>query len=185
MILRYFHIITFLIIVSFPLLCIPPALAGGSGAGFGDYGDFGVDEGARMAADPHYPGLMAGSTNLSKPTVMTPLPTVTPQTVNATANSTTNVSARSNVTLNATSVVRNSSVNMTEGSEDQSLTKYSSVGDIIKAGDWKALDAYNAKMKADNAAFFSEDVMNQKFSQRSPASKNDDDTITTVVYPCT
>lgn len=178
--MRCFHIISFLIVSLLILPGIPAVLAGGAGAGFGDYGDFGVSEGARMAADPYYPSLMAGSTNLTKPTVMTPLPTVSPGKVNTSGL---NVSTRSKVSLDTTTTAGNQTVNTSvpEGKENQTLN--SSVGDLIKAGDWNALDAYNARMRTDNGTFMKEDEMARKLSQSS-SQGTEDDTVTTVVYPC-
>jgi hypothetical protein len=73
------------------------------------------------------------------------------------------VNSTSNITDNFTSSdpVSRESVNQTaELSTNDSLSKYDSLGDIIKAKDWKALGEYQCRMKVDNKALLDDSELN-------------------------
>nr|WP_319580854.1 hypothetical protein [uncultured Methanospirillum sp.] len=108
-------------------------------------------------------------------------------------------SPRSNLTfssiMNSTSNItgtNTSSDQVSEGQENQSsnlsanasLSKYDSLGDIIRAKDWKALGEYQCKIKAENSASLAESGINTGdqeskwngyFNYREPVA---------VSYPC-
>nr|WP_319537537.1 hypothetical protein [uncultured Methanospirillum sp.] len=108
-------------------------------------------------------------------------------------------SPRSNLTfssiMNSTSNItgtNTSSDQVSEGQENQSsnlsanasLSKYDSLGDIIRAKDWKALGEYQCKIKAENSASLAESGINNGdqeskwnsyFNYREPVA---------VSYPC-
>lgn len=72
----------------------------------------------------------------------------------------------------------------TATNQNESLSKYNSLGDIIKAKDWKALGEYTCKMKTENPAAFDESdpgssdkvgQWNSYFNQPAPV---------TISYPC-
>lgn len=182
--LRYSFIISLLLTSCFTLISIPAVTAGGAGAGFGDYGDFGISEGARMAADPYYPGLIAGniSATSSTPRVLTPLPTATP--VQAVTNQTRNNTENRNSTHATPAVASNVSNGGNISERSKNLTSNSSIGDLIRAGDWDALNAYQAQKRADNAAFTSTNEKNSSDRERAAEAENEDDSVVTVVYPC-
>lgn len=179
----------------FMFLLIPSVFAGGAGAGFGDYGDFGVSEGARMGANAHYSGLIAGniSATSSTPRVMTPLPTATPKpTVTQTPayqnKTSTNVTTEGNQT-NSSIAADNFTSSSTNNSEP-------TLGDLIRAGDWNAITAYHDQKRIEQANFHDttgvnatqEEVKSQGTSknadQNDSALAHDDDSVVTVVYPC-
>jgi len=189
------------------VLIIPPALAGGAGAGFGDYGDFGVSEGARMGANPYYSGLMAGnlSATSTTPRVLTPLPTATPfQKITPTtipSNKTTTNATKTENRTNATIVtdnytnVKNTNITFSDN-ESEIQGKDLSMGDLIRAGDWGAIDAYQDRKRAEQSNFLDTTRANQSSDQSSSLDvvnksnqtdlkrEEEDDSIVTVVYPC-
>ncbi len=182
------------------ILPAPSVLAGGAGAGFGDYGDFGVSEGARMGANPHYSGLIAGniSATSSTPRVMTPLPTVTPikaaSQVQVQQNTTKMNATESNQTN--TSAVADNFTNSSTSMESKNLTPEPSIGELIRAGDWNAINAYHKKTRASQSDFLDTTRANQSQTdnnslktadndnQNDTALAGDDDSVVTVVYPC-
>ncbi|HWQ63141.1 MAG TPA: hypothetical protein VN429_01900, partial [Methanospirillum sp.] len=73
------------------------------------------------------------------------------------------VNSPSNITDNFTSSdpVSRESVNQSvELSTNATLSKYDSLGDIIKAKDWKALGEYQCRMKVDNKALLDDSELN-------------------------
>jgi len=108
-------------------------------------------------------------------------------------------SPRSNLTfssfMNSTSNITDSNTTsdqVSEGQENQSanlsantsLSKYDSLGDIIRAKDWKALGEYQCKIKTENSASFAESGINTGdqeskwngyFNYREPVA---------ISYPC-
>ncbi len=190
----------FLLCFLLMILSIPSVLAGGAGAGFGDYGDFGVSEGARMGANAHYPGLIAGniSATSSTPRVMTPLPTVTPKKavsqVQVQQNTTTtNITERNQTN---TSSVADNFTNGPGSGESTNVTSEPSIGDLIRAGDWNAINTYHEKKRASQSGFLDTTGTNQSqkdnailntadhVNKNDPALAGDDDSVVTVVYPC-
>jgi len=182
------------------ILPAPSVLAGGAGAGFGDYGDFGVSEGARMGANAHYSGLIAGniSATSSTPRVMTPLPTVTPikaaSQVQVQQNTTTTNATESNRTN--ISAVADNVTNGSTGVDSKNLTPEPSIGELIRSGDWNAINAYQKKTRASQSDFLDTTGTNQSqtdnnslntansANQNDAALAGDDDSVVTVVYPC-
>lgn len=189
------HLTRVTLCLFFMFLFIPSVLAGGAGAGFGDYGDFGISEGARMGANGHYLGLIPGnvSATSSTPRVMTPLPTATPKPtitqIPADQNkTTTNVTAEGNQT-NTSTVADNFSSSSTNVNEP-------TLGELIRAGDWNAISAYHDQKRSDQANFHDTtgvsatqgEVKSQNTAknvdQIDSALAHDDDSVVTVVYPC-
>ncbi len=183
------------------IICIAPSvLAGGAGAGVGDYGDFGVSEGARMGANAHYSGLIPGniSATSSTPRVMTPLPTVTPikspSQVQVHQNTTTTNATEGNQTN--TSLAADNFTNGSVGGESKNLTPEPSIGELIRAGDWNAINAYHKKTRISQSGFLDTTGTNQNQTendslktagsgnQNDTALAGDDDSVVTVVYPC-
>lgn len=177
-------------------LFIPSVFAGGAGAGFGDYGDFGVSEGARMGANAHYLGLIPGniSATSSTPRVMTPLPTATPKPTVTQApayqnKTTTNATTEGNLT-NSSIVADNFTSSSTNNSEP-------TLGDLIRAGDWNAITAYHDQKRTEQTNFHDTTGVNKSQgeakiqdttktkNQNDSALASDDDSVVTVVYPCT
>lgn len=73
------------------------------------------------------------------------------------------VNSTSNITDNFTTLEQDSvqSINESEDlSVNTSLEKYNSLGDIIKAKDWKALGEYQCRMKTDNKALLDDSDLN-------------------------
>lgn len=176
-------------------LFIPSVFAGGAGAGFGDYGDFGISEGARMGANAHYPGLIPGniSATSSTPRVMTPLPTATPKPTVTQApadqnKTTTNATTESNQT-NSSTVADNFTSASTNVNEP-------TLGELIRAGDWNAISAFHDQKRSDQTNFHDTtgvnatqgEIKNQgtakNADQNDTALAHDDDSVVTVVYPC-
>ncbi|MDD1728744.1 MAG: hypothetical protein LUQ50_06705 [Methanospirillum sp.] len=179
---RYRFIMTFLLVSSLIVSIIPAVIASGTGAGFGDYGDFGVSESGRMATNPYYSGVIAGnvSATSSTPRVMTPLPTATPVQVNTTHPNTT-------ITENSSHVPSVGLVNLTDGETaipGKNNTTYSSIGEMIRAGDWDALDAYQVQKRNESSAFFHPDEVNQSSEEKNSLKSGEDDSTVTIVYPC-
>jgi len=162
----------------------PSVFAGGAGAGFGDYGDFGVSEGARMGANPHYPGLIAGniSATSSTPRVMTPLPTVTPTKITPQSQANQNTSITNNSESNQTknSFVLDNQTNLSNEGEICNMTAEPSIGELIRAGDWDAINAYQKNKRKAQSGFLGTTETNQDESDLAGY----DDSVVTIVYPC-
>jgi hypothetical protein len=72
-------------------------------------------------------------------------------------NSTSNITDNFTSSDSASSELINQSSNL---SANASLSKYDSLGDIIKAKDWKALGEYQCRMKTDNKALLDDSDLN-------------------------
>lgn len=141
-------------IITLVALITPTVLASGSGAGSGGFEKYGYDMGRSIYSS-------TGS-NAASFYETDPEPTLTPVTdsssLSATENQTMNQTAG-----NLTTTVNQTPLNAENGTASQesaysNLAKYNSLGDIIRAGDWVALDEYKQKMHEENSALLDSDA---------------------------
>ena len=168
----HFRILLLIFIIS---ACSYPALAGGAGTAFGDFGDSGLTPFSE-------PGKVVQNT--------APDPVLNPSTSNQTKNITGQPKANETVNTSPGEIVanqtRNLTINATANATNLNETqKKPSLGDLIRAGDLNAVTNFQAEKRQNLTGALGVNPTAEKLIQQDQKNELEGGYVFTVQAPCT